>query len=94
MAAQPRGLLWPQAPAPHIAALCRSQNLADTFPLPGPAGATTSELLPFHLDTLTARLTTFSFPLVTSFAGKTNTFFHFSFIFTFNVQNQKNSFHF
>lgn len=93
-AAQVSGLLWPQAPAPHVAALCTSQNLANTFPLLGPAGATTPELLFFHLCTLMAQLTTFYFPSVTSFTGKTNTFSHCSFIFTLNVQNQKSSFHF
>lgn len=93
MAAQLSGLLWPRAGAPSIAALCRSQNLAQNFQLPGPAGDTTFELLPLHLYTLTAQVTTFSFPSVTSFSGKTSTFFHFYFIFSLNVQNRKNSFH-
>lgn len=93
MADQLSGLLWPRAGAPSTAAFCRSQNLIHTFQSPGPVGDTTFELLPLHLHTLTAQVTTFSFPSVTSFSGKTNTFFHFSFIFTLNVQNWKNSFH-
>lgn len=56
-AAQLSDLLWPWAPA----ALCRRKNLDNTFPLPGPAGTTISELLPFQLRTW-LQVTTCLFP--------------------------------